>query len=50
MGPIRSKEVAEAADLLAAVSAWPDEEVAALPRFYREKAQEYRQRAAIETE
>lgn len=39
---IRSKELAEAENLLANVCSWPEAEVDALPRFYREKAREYR--------
>ena len=43
MARIRSKELAEAEDLLADVYSWSDAEIDALPRFYREKAKEYRQ-------
>lgn len=42
---IHSKELAEAEDLLAEVRSWSEAEIDALPRFYREKAQEYRQLA-----
>ena len=43
MARIRSKELAEAEELLAALNSWSEAEIDALPRFYREKAQEYRQ-------
>lgn len=45
MARIRSKELAEAEDLLAEVCSWTDAEVDTLPRFYREKAREYRRLA-----
>jgi hypothetical protein len=43
MARIRSKELAEAEELLAALDSWSAAEIDALPQFYREKAQEYRQ-------
>jgi len=42
---IRSKELAEAENLLADVCSWTEDEVDALPRFYREKARAYRRQA-----
>ena len=42
---IRSKELYEAEELLAELASWSDGEVAALPQFYRTKAQEYRRLA-----
>lgn len=41
MGRIQSKELYEAKGLLEEVAAWSDEDLEALPRFYREKAREY---------
>ena len=41
MARIRSRELYEAEELLEEVAAWSDDEVEALPRFYREKAREY---------
>ncbi len=40
---IRSRELYEAEKLLEKVESWPEDEVEELPRFYREKAREYRQ-------
>jgi hypothetical protein len=42
MARIRSKDLAEAEELVAEVCSWTDAEIDALPRFYREKAKEYR--------
>lgn len=39
---IRTKRLFEAEELLEEVASWSEEEVEALPRFYREKAREYR--------
>lgn len=39
---IRSRDLAEAVELLAEVQSWSDDAVAALPLFYRQKAREYR--------
>lgn len=44
MARVLSKRLSEAEDLIEEVLSWSDEEVAALPRFYREKAEEYRRR------
>lgn len=45
---IRSKEVYEAERLLEKVLSWSDEEIEQLPKFYREKARQYRQLATAE--
>lgn len=42
MARIGSRELFEAEELLEEVLSWSDDEVAALPKFYREKAEEYR--------
>ena len=42
MTRIQSGKLYEAEELLEEVAAWPDDEVETLPRFYREKAREYR--------
>lgn len=39
---VRTKQVFEAEELLEEVASWSEEEVEALPQFYREKAKEYR--------
>ena len=39
---VASSEVFEAEELLEEVESWSDEEIEELPRFYREKAREYR--------
>lgn len=41
---IASGEVFEAEELLEKVESWTEEEIEELPRFYREKAREYRER------
>lgn len=45
MAQIRSKEATEAAELIVEVCSWTEDEVNALPRFYQEKAIEYRRLA-----
>lgn len=45
MARIVSKHLAEAEELLKEVVAWTEEEVERLPRFYRDKAREYRKLA-----
>lgn len=45
MPRVRSKDLAEAEDLFEKVCSWTTAEVEALPRFYREKAEEYRRLA-----
>jgi hypothetical protein len=40
---VRARDVAEAEDLLMEVQSWPEEAVDRLPKFYREKARQYRQ-------
>jgi hypothetical protein len=42
---MKTKELAEAEDLLAEVAAWPEDEVETLPKFYRRKARQYRELA-----
>jgi hypothetical protein len=42
MSRIRSSEILEAEKLLAEISSWSDDEIEELPKFYREKAKEYR--------
>lgn len=42
---IGSKELYEAEELLAELASWSEEEIEQLPRFYREKAHEYRRLA-----
>jgi hypothetical protein len=39
---VLSKKLAEAEDLISEVNSWSNEEVEELPKFYREKAKEYR--------
>jgi len=42
MGRIQSAEVYEAEELLEEVCSWSEEEIEALPAFYREAARRYR--------
>lgn len=42
MSPIAPREVFEAEDLLEEVQSWSEDELDALPRLYRKKAQRYR--------
>ena len=42
MAHLRSKHLYEAEELLAEIASWTDDELEALPQFYREKAHEYR--------
>jgi hypothetical protein len=42
MSRIVSSEVFEAENLLEEVDSWSDEEIEELPKFYREKAREFR--------
>jgi len=39
---VRTKRIFEAEELLEEVASWSEEEVKALPHFYREKARKYR--------
>lgn len=45
MGRIRARDLYEAEELLAEVASWPDDRIERLPKFYREKAREYRRLA-----
>jgi len=45
MARVLSRTLYEAEELLEEVQSWSEEEVEELPRFYREKAREYRQLA-----
>jgi len=45
MGRILTRELNEAEELLEELRSWSDEEVERLPKFYREKAREYRRLA-----
>jgi hypothetical protein len=40
---ILPRDLSEAEELLAEVQSWSEEELEALPKFYREKAREFRQ-------
>lgn len=42
MPRVASREVFEAEELLEKVMSWSEDEVESMPKFYREKAQEYR--------
>lgn len=42
MARIASSEVFEAEELLKELQSWSEEEIEELPKFYREKAREYR--------
>jgi len=42
MTRVLPRELAEAEELLDEVDSWSEEEVEELPKFYREKAKEYR--------
>lgn len=42
MARVALREVFEAEELLKEVRSWSEEEVNQLPKFYREKAREYR--------
>jgi hypothetical protein len=42
MAHLRSKHLYEAEELLVEIASWTDDELEALPQFYREKAREYR--------
>ncbi|WP_165857785.1 hypothetical protein [Halonotius pteroides] len=42
MSRVAASEVFEAEDLLEKVDSWSEEEIEELPKFYREKAREYR--------
>jgi hypothetical protein len=44
MGRVLPRELAEAEELLSEIKSWTDDEVESLPRFYREKARELRER------
>jgi len=41
MSRIASSEVFEAEELLEKIDSWSEEEIEALPKFYREKAREF---------
>jgi len=43
MSRLLPKDLEEAQDLLKQVQSWSDEEVDHLPKFYREKAERYRE-------
>jgi len=45
MARVLSRDIFEAEELLEEVQSWSEEEVEQLPRFYREKAREYRRLA-----
>lgn len=45
MARIRSAEMYEAEELLEEVGSWSEEEVEALPKFYRDAARRYRRLA-----
>jgi len=45
MARVGPRELFEAEELLEEVASWSEEEIEALPRFYREKAWEYRRLA-----
>jgi hypothetical protein len=45
MGRIGSRRLYEAEELLEEVASWSDEEVEALPKWYREAAERYRRLA-----
>lgn len=45
MAPIITERSREAEELLDEVCSWSDEEIEALPKFYREKARKYRRQA-----
>lgn len=45
MARVRSTHLYEAEELLEEVASWSEEEIEALPKFYREKAREYRRQA-----
>jgi len=45
MSRLIPKDVAEAQQLLEHIRSWSDEEVEQLPKFYREKAERYRELA-----
>lgn len=42
MSSVLSERLAEAEQLLEEVDSWSEEEIEELPKFYREKAREYR--------
>ena len=42
MSHVQPNEVYEAEDLLAEIASWSDDEIEELPKFYKEKAREYR--------
>ena len=42
MRRVLSERLVEAEELLEEVESWNEEEIEALPKFYREKAREYR--------
>lgn len=45
MARVTSKDIAKAEELLEEILSWSEEEVERLPKFYREKAREYRRQA-----
>lgn len=45
MGRILTREMNEVEELLKEIRSWSDEEVERLPKFYKEKAREYRELA-----
>ena len=42
MNRVQPSEVFEAEELLAEIASWSEDEIEELPKFYREKAREYR--------
>jgi hypothetical protein len=42
MNRVQPNEVFEAEELLAEIASWSEDEIEELPKFYREKAREYR--------
>jgi len=45
MGRVQTRELNQAEELLEEVRSWSGEEIERLPKFYSEKAREYRQLA-----
>jgi hypothetical protein len=43
MGRVPTRELAEAEELLDELNSWGEAEIEELPKFYRERAREYRQ-------
>jgi hypothetical protein len=45
MNRVRTTDLVEAEELLSELSTWSEDEIAALPKLYREKARAYRKLA-----